>query len=321
MEIELRKIQRIGSSSLVVTLPKEWAKRLGLLPGSRVMLIDEGESIRIKPLDGSTQNPIRLDLTKIPDKLAASVPLCIYLSPVSDAEVLFPSIESREDARTRQFNLMGLHMIDSLEDTSAKIEILLDQSRIDIPKLLKSLSVIVSKTTHLLLDALKGKAENVSEKNSVLRNQFLRTHYIVLRQLASRYSEKGGIENYQVTLSTSYSGFAIDLLQELVNMVDKLVNEPIPEEDAGKLENMINGIEKVGNLLFRVLASPSVSKLSELYQQLHIARKLSEDLMVNANSRAAAVIGGRLYDIIRLLMIASYVAVCRVIMGVSRQKK
>jgi len=137
----------------------------------------------------------------------------------------------------------------------------------------------------------------------------------VLRHLATRFSERGGIENYQVTLSTSYAGFAVDLLQELINMVPRLTGTPMPEEDIEKLETVVRGISNISNLLFRVLAAPSVSRLSELYRELYTARSLSEKLITDSDSRAASIIAGRLYDIIRLLNISSYVAICRVLMG------
>lgn len=49
-----RRIQRLGGSSLIVTLPKSWAKRYGLDVGDTVMVIDEGDHIKIFPPDART---------------------------------------------------------------------------------------------------------------------------------------------------------------------------------------------------------------------------------------------------------------------------
>ncbi|MEB3816592.1 MAG: AbrB/MazE/SpoVT family DNA-binding domain-containing protein [Desulfurococcales archaeon] len=48
-EAELRRVQRLGGSSLVVTIPKHWAKRLNIRPGDEVAVIDEGEVLKIVP--------------------------------------------------------------------------------------------------------------------------------------------------------------------------------------------------------------------------------------------------------------------------------
>jgi len=40
MSMEVRRVQRLGSSSLVITLPKEWTRRLGIKPGDQILLYD-----------------------------------------------------------------------------------------------------------------------------------------------------------------------------------------------------------------------------------------------------------------------------------------
>ncbi|GEM_PF-6855981 len=321
MEIEVRKIQKVGTGSLVVTLPKEWAKKLGFEPGAQVLLIDEGDSIRIRPIKETKDTTIKLDLTKVPSNLAASAPLCVYLSAINEAEIYFPAKDVLEEAKSRSLYLMGLQIFDVPEENSAKVEVLLDSSKVDIPRLLKTLTVNVRESARLLNKALHGEVEGIKERVEITRTQFLRTHYIVLRHLAARYSERGGIENYYVILSTSYAGFAIDLLQELVLTSLNLIKEPLPLSDLQKLRKIIESVESSGDLLFRVLAAPSIKRLAELYKELYVARSLAEKVMVGAESRSSAVIGGKLHDIIRLMIISSYVAVCRVIMGVAQSEK
>ena len=43
MEYEVRKVQRLGYSSVGISLPKDWAKEAGLSPGSVVSLLREGD--------------------------------------------------------------------------------------------------------------------------------------------------------------------------------------------------------------------------------------------------------------------------------------
>ena len=53
--VETRKIQRLGSSSLVVTLPKNWARKNNLKPGDPIYMVDEGGHLKILP--GSSRKP------------------------------------------------------------------------------------------------------------------------------------------------------------------------------------------------------------------------------------------------------------------------
>ncbi|MEM3226367.1 MAG: AbrB/MazE/SpoVT family DNA-binding domain-containing protein, partial [Saccharolobus sp.] len=47
-DIETRKVQRLGSSSLFITLPKKWINKWGIKPGDKVILeaLDDG-SLRL----------------------------------------------------------------------------------------------------------------------------------------------------------------------------------------------------------------------------------------------------------------------------------
>ncbi|MCC6009686.1 MAG: AbrB/MazE/SpoVT family DNA-binding domain-containing protein [Fervidicoccaceae archaeon] len=64
--METRKIQRLGSSSFIVTLPANWVRRYGLKAGDLVMVIEENGSLKIKPKDKKpSQDQLRINLRKI----------------------------------------------------------------------------------------------------------------------------------------------------------------------------------------------------------------------------------------------------------------
>jgi len=64
--LETRKIQRLGSSSFIVTLPANWVRKYGLKAGDLVMVIEEDGSLKIKPKDKNpSQDQLRINLRKI----------------------------------------------------------------------------------------------------------------------------------------------------------------------------------------------------------------------------------------------------------------
>ena len=64
--LETRKIQRLGSSSFIVTLPANWVRRYGLKAGDLVIVIEENGSLKIKPKDKKpSQDKLRINLRKI----------------------------------------------------------------------------------------------------------------------------------------------------------------------------------------------------------------------------------------------------------------
>jgi AbrB family looped-hinge helix DNA binding protein len=48
---EVRRVQKLGGSSLVITIPKHWARRMSIKPGDEVAVIDEGDTLKIAPLE------------------------------------------------------------------------------------------------------------------------------------------------------------------------------------------------------------------------------------------------------------------------------
>ncbi|MEM0205160.1 MAG: AbrB/MazE/SpoVT family DNA-binding domain-containing protein, partial [Nitrososphaerota archaeon] len=53
--IEIRKLQKVGTATLTVSLPKKWVLKKGLKPGDRVTLIEnEDGSLRLDVGDVKT---------------------------------------------------------------------------------------------------------------------------------------------------------------------------------------------------------------------------------------------------------------------------
>ncbi len=47
--ISRRRVQRLGGSSLIITLPKDWARKAGIAIGDEVIVVDEGNHLKIVP--------------------------------------------------------------------------------------------------------------------------------------------------------------------------------------------------------------------------------------------------------------------------------
>jgi len=56
-----RKVQRLGASSLIVTLPKEWARRNGVDVGDTVSLIDAGDRLILLPGGSNKDIVVKFD--------------------------------------------------------------------------------------------------------------------------------------------------------------------------------------------------------------------------------------------------------------------
>ena len=78
---EERRVQRLGTSSLIVTLPKKWVKKLGLKPGDTVTIISRSNYLIVKPKNIEEKISIgELPVNQIPGDILLKLIKCIYFN-------------------------------------------------------------------------------------------------------------------------------------------------------------------------------------------------------------------------------------------------
>jgi len=78
---EVRRVQRLGGSSLVITIPKQWARRMSIKPGDEVAVIDEGDALRITPLEIIARDGrvLKIKLNGVIERIGyGNIALCAY---------------------------------------------------------------------------------------------------------------------------------------------------------------------------------------------------------------------------------------------------
>ncbi|MEB3847188.1 MAG: AbrB/MazE/SpoVT family DNA-binding domain-containing protein, partial [Desulfurococcales archaeon] len=76
---EERRVQRLGTSSLIVTLPKKWVKRVGLKPGDTVIVELKDHYLIIKPKNFEDEiSTFELSVDNIPEDTLLKIIKCLY---------------------------------------------------------------------------------------------------------------------------------------------------------------------------------------------------------------------------------------------------
>ena len=322
MGMEVRRIQRLGSSSLVVTLPKEWARRLGLKPGSQVILIDEGNSIRIMPMNHELPKGVYIDLSKLEPEIAVSLPYCVYISGYDAATAKLPSRELLVTEIKRKARVfMGMEVFDA-GDGEVKLEVLIDINKIEFNRLFKNMSITMANVIKALKRALQEGKESVVEELRFLQEDFLRTLYLALRYLSSATlrATKGNASRsgLYVAMAANYTGLVVDLLRDIIILSNKLNIVNLGEEERKGIIQILDALERAGSLELRLIANPSAKRIAELIQLLRKTKDYIEASLVNTETPAGALLLGKLHDATRLLTISSYVLICKIIFDINK---
>jgi AbrB family looped-hinge helix DNA binding protein len=189
--VEKRKIQKTGSSSYIVTLPKDWIDSMGLKSGDYVLIYEhEGKLIITPPkLETSMLSGEIKVLKPVSNEEVFRLLVAMYLSGYSNITITFdekiPELAKRisEIKNTARIKLAGIEVVDETYN-SIVMKILLDLKELPLSRALRRLHLIVN---NMLLDALKafhnrdtGLAEAVLQRD----DEADRFHFMIVRQLA-----------------------------------------------------------------------------------------------------------------------------------------
>ncbi len=313
MRSETRKVQRLGTSSLVITIPKEWVKRFKLKPGDKLNIIDEGNSLRIVPSDEKSKAALPLlDLTKMPEpSLLPKILHCLYVSGVDEALIKLkePSKEVLE-AKKKALDFIGMEIYEEREDL-LKVKVLIDSGKVDIPTIIKLIGYNSVKAIEIIERAIKEGITDIDDEVQIIKKDFVRYQHAIIRYLMVKYPlGTDNVESYQTALATSYLGFINDVL---INILDN-----IKDLKKGLSKRVLEVLEPLKELIMEVasnIASPSLKRLGPLCLRISLYESLIDDLLKEDISKDSLKIIARLIDVARVLNIIACVLLCKIIMA------
>ena len=165
--VETRKVQRLGSSSLVVTIPKNWARKNNLKPGDPIYMVDEGGHLRIVP--GSDGKPcIMEEVTTKYTKNIKEVGLekiikCAYLNGYNFIRIEYAASYQKPEEIIAIAD--KLPYVASIQEEYNTVKITFKEEETDPNKYLRRIFVEYQNLVEIIKDSLKtGKVDNVRIK-------------------------------------------------------------------------------------------------------------------------------------------------------------
>jgi AbrB family looped-hinge helix DNA binding protein len=137
----VRKVQRLGGSSLIITLPKQWAKKLGIKVGDEIQVVEDGDRLLIVPRDPYAEeraNTITIRYNGAARSAGASTILgCAFAHGYSRVEILVKGLQE-PDVRRLEAELSADPRVASVERGFDRLIVrLLETPESDPSKLLR----------------------------------------------------------------------------------------------------------------------------------------------------------------------------------------
>jgi len=312
LSVAPRKLQRLGLSSLVVTLPRRWVEAHGLKPGDLVYVIDEGDRLRIVPAQPSeARRSYRFDAYKLAmPQLASAALTCLYVNNINDVVMDLKGMgeEGLKYLKQTSMRLLGLE-VTQLDSERASVRIVLDDSRADPKMAIKGLGSAVGNIAELLRRASSGEALG-SDEVEVATAELLKYQHLIMRHVVSSVSEGVIDTRVQGTIvGTAVLGVVGNVLLEALKLAQRWsLRSSRVAEVAGQLRDLIP-------MVSAMVAQPSVKRLHEASLTALSLSAWLEDLLGSSQDPKEAAVLSKVDDAVRDLMIVFSAILCSAVLS------
>ncbi|MDF1533261.1 MAG: phosphate uptake regulator PhoU [Methanosarcinaceae archaeon] len=157
--METRKVQQTGGSTYIISLPKQWADKVGIVTGSRVSLAPQPDgTLLIDPIHGSsTPKRKTIDVSDIKGDALTRDTIAAYLAGYDIIELTSNRFSSGQKKIIREicYKLIGPEIIEETAK-SVVIQDLLNQNEISIKKSVRRMFLIANSMHKDAIIALKN---------------------------------------------------------------------------------------------------------------------------------------------------------------------
>jgi phosphate uptake regulator len=293
MELETRKVQKLGYSSLGVSLPKAWAESNGIRPGAVLNLsIEDDGSLRVRV--GSFDDfPLPPETTVDADEWSGPEALTRIITGNYIVGCNAIRVKSREELSAGQLQeiheavrgLTGLTIVNQ-GPKFVMIENFVEPTRFPIDGLLRRLHYLTSKMEKLALGFLAGEPGAEIEEVARLEIEVDRLYWLVVRQLllAARnrsIAAKVGITEPRHLLGNRVVAVTLenigDLWEELADEAALAMKSrrPLPKDLARVIASIKTKLEEIVELTMTSFFASDLKKANQgLDRQAALIREM-----------------------------------------------
>ncbi len=309
--METRKLQQVGYSTMVVSLPHEWVKELGLRQGDRVTFEREDDGVlRLVPGEKQTQkvetrSVINSELAKDKDLLSRIITGSYILGRdsirVTSNSELDP--EHLEEVRNTVQRLTGVGIV---EQTLQNVTILnfMDPTKFPVSGLIRRLHLISSSMLNAGMQALVEGRADLGEQVMHMEDEVDKIYWLVVRQLLlcaqdSSMSKLMGIQsplhvvgNRVIAKSLEEMGDAAErIAQEAISLAK--MKKKIPKDVANGLLHYSRAVEELSEKTMKALFDQDIRLTNEVIEDGNAValeeRDLTERILTNNGDIKMAV--------------------------------
>jgi len=288
INIETRKVQQTGGSTYIVSLPKQWAEKVGIETGMRVSLQAQPDGkLLIDPiLEKREIKTKRIDVTGCEVKALERDIIAAYLHGYDRIELSSERIlaEQKQTIRKVCYKLIGPEIIE--ESTNCVvIQDLLNPNELPIKKGVQRIFLIAGSMQKDAVRALKtidyDLALDVSQRDDEVDRLYLlisKQFRSILRGGRMLDSAETNIEEYhEFRMAANQLERIADHAQKIANVASKL-QRPVSNEVLEKIEKLNNAYIELVRQSIEALFDADTSLANQVIDSVDNMRACVEEL-------------------------------------------
>lgn len=290
--MEIRRVQMTGGSSFIITLPKEWVKKLNIGKNDPIGLIQQPDgSLLVTPKLDKEQTKRTIEFTienQVDKNFLFRKLIGAYISGYDSIQIKSkPRIQpmTRSTIRTFIQTTIGQEIVEET-DTAIIIKDLLNPSEMPLNRTIKRMHIIAKGMYEDALRSIKESDEQLAEDIGLRDSEIDRLHWLVARQHRIIQNNVQFIEKMGITTSTATTAYLISrILERIGDHIVRISSELITLQPTKIGEDLLSKIETAGkqslNLLNKSIGAFSKRELksaNETIEQSHQLHEICEEI-------------------------------------------
>lgn len=284
--MEIRKIQRTGGSTYIVSLPKQWADNMGLTSGTNVGITTRPDGALLITPDISSPTPMQtiLDVTDKTGEALTREVIATYIAGFSVIELRSARITAEQKQTIRQIThkLIGPEIVEETADMMV-IQDLLNPVELSLRQSVKRMFLIAHSMQTDAIQSLVSSDMDLARDVEQRDDEVDRLYLLIEKQLRSMLRSGQVIDSQKdmtpdMSLDMSLAARPIERIADharKIAMITLNMGSGFPADISGML---IDAGENAGNLVETAVESLFLSDIKQANRAIGMKVEVSSSL-------------------------------------------